>query len=203
MHAFSFRARSPGADVGGGEPSPGADVGGASPVPVQSRCGRGEPSPGADVAGGLWSRRLLSIANSGGRGRTHKLFISAGSRAKSKSCGATSLPVPYCTSLCVPAYHAARDDCRPESSAPPMGRPHLHRDWAHPSHISTGTGLAPPTSAPGLGSRPCTHACTGLSARHSRCRRGEPSPGADVGGVSPVSVQMWAGRAQSRSRCGR
>ena len=24
-------------------------------------------------------------------------------------------------------------------------------------------------------------------------RRGEPSPGADVGGVSPGSVQMWAG----------
>ena len=29
------------------------------------------------------------------------------------------------------------------------------------------------------------------------------SPGADVGGVSPVPVQMWAGRAQSRCRCGR
>ena len=26
-----------------------------------------------------------------------------------------------------------------------------------------------------------------------RCGRGEPSPGADVGGVSPVPVQMWAG----------
>ena len=37
------------------------------------------------------------------------------------------------------------------TSAPGLGlsRPHLHRDWAHPSHICTGTGLAPPTSAPG------------------------------------------------------
>ena len=30
--------------------------------------------------------------------------------------------------------------------------PHLHRDWARPSHICAGTGLAPATSAPGLGS---------------------------------------------------
>jgi hypothetical protein len=36
-----------------------------------------------------------------------------------------------------------------------------------------------------------------------RCGRGEPSPGADVGGVSPVPAQMWAGRAQCRRRCGR
>ena len=31
-------------------------------------------------------------------------------------------------------------------------RPHLRRDWARPSHICTGTGLAAATSAPGLGS---------------------------------------------------
>jgi hypothetical protein len=40
--------------------------------------------------------------------------------------------------------------------------PHLHRDWAHPCHICTGTGRTPPhigtrtahpcMSAPGLGS---------------------------------------------------
>ncbi len=30
-------------------------------------------------------------------------------------------------------------------------------------------------------------------ARHADVGRGEPSPGADVGGVSPVPVQMWAG----------
>jgi hypothetical protein len=33
-----------------------------------------------------------------------------------------------------------------------LALPHLHRDWAHPCHICTGTGLAPVTSAPGLGS---------------------------------------------------
>ena len=50
------------------------------------------------------------------------------------------------------------------ASAPALGSPlpHLHRDWAHPCHVCTGTGLttaaferwtAPnaPTSAPGLG----------------------------------------------------
>jgi hypothetical protein len=36
-----------------------------------------------------------------------------------------------------------------------------------------------------------------------RCGRGEPSLGADVGGVSPVLVQMWAGQARRfRRRCG-
>jgi hypothetical protein len=35
--------------------------------------------------------------------------------------------------------------------APSARRQVLRRDWAHPSHIRTGTGLTPPTSAPGLG----------------------------------------------------
>ena len=30
--------------------------------------------------------------------------------------------------------------------------PHLHRDWAHPYHVRTGTGRTLTTSAPGLGS---------------------------------------------------
>ncbi len=30
----------------------------------------------------------------------------------------------------------------------------------------------------------------------ARCGRGEPSPGGDVGAVSRVPAQMWAGRAQ-------
>jgi hypothetical protein len=36
-----------------------------------------------------------------------------------------------------------------------------------------------------------------------KCGRDEPSPGADAAGASPVPVQMWPGRAQSRCRCGR
>jgi hypothetical protein len=54
--------------------------------------------------------------------------------------------------------------------------PRLPRDWARPSHVCPGTGLAPPTSAPGLGSplprlprdwaRPA-HICTWDCARPS------------------------------------
>ena len=56
-------------------------------------------------------------------------------------------------------------------------------------------------------------ACERGAQPRCRCGGGEPSPGADVAGVSPVPVQMWrgepspgadvAGRAQSRRRCGR
>ena len=37
------------------------------------------------------------------------------------------------------------------SSGRALPLPHLHRHWAHPCRICTGTGLAPPTSAPGPG----------------------------------------------------
>ena len=70
------------------------------------------------------------------------------------------------------------------TSAPGLGSPlpHLHRDWARPCHICTGTGLASATSAWGLGSPlqrlhcagPC-HICTGTgldraAKPHSRHR---------------------------------
>ena len=75
------------------------------------------------------------------------------------------------------------------TSAPGLGSPlpHLHRDWAHPGHICTGTGLTPATSAPGLGSprphlhrdwaRPC-HICTGtgLTPATSAPGLGPPLP---------------------------
>jgi hypothetical protein len=53
--------------------------------------------------------------------------------------------------------------------------PHLHWDWARPCHICTGAGLAPATSAPGLGSplphlRPATSA-PGLSSLLPHLRR--------------------------------
>ena len=48
----------------------------------------------------------------------------------------------------------------------------------------------------------CVQMWQGRGQSRCRCGGGEPSPGADVGGVSPVPVQMWAGRAQSRRRWG-
>jgi hypothetical protein len=52
-------------------------------------------------------------------------------------------------------------------------RPHLRRDWAHPAHICAGTGLAPLTSALGLG-----HICagTGLALPTSAPGLGSPRP---------------------------
>ena len=41
-------------------------------------------------------------------------------------------------------------------------------DWARPFHICTGTGLAPSTSAPGLGSPdPCLHRVHGMAGNRS------------------------------------
>jgi hypothetical protein len=51
----------------------------------------------------------------------------------------------------------------------------------------------PPTSAPGLGS-PRLHRLCRAERRVRTCVHGrESSPGADVGGASPVPVLMWAG----------
>ena len=70
--------------------------------------------------------------------------------------------------------------------------PHLHRDWAHPAHICTGTrlvrtgtGLTPPTSAPGLRSRVAhrhrdwahrCHICTGTGPTLATSAPGLGSP---------------------------
>jgi hypothetical protein len=64
-------------------------------------------------------------------------------------------------------YNAATDVWRAgarATSAPGLGPrlQHLHRDWARPCHICYNrTGLTFYTSAPGLGSPPACHICTG------------------------------------------
>jgi hypothetical protein len=92
--------------------------------------------------------------------------------------------------LVAPPQISRHEVCLP-TSAPGLGLPHLHRDWAHPVHICTGTALTATTSASGVGSplshlccqwtHPClhlhrgwglslpTHICAGTQAR----RRGE------------------------------
>ncbi len=89
--------------------------------------------------------------------------------------------------------------------------PHLRRDWAHPSHICAGTGPKlprPPEAFQSAYFRSAqanfqfvvpaelggSHLCSVRRRRQSRCRCGR--------GVSPVPVQIWEGRAQSRRRCG-
>ena len=89
-----------------------------------------------------------------------------------------------------------RTHCSAATSAAGLGspRPHLRRDWAHPGHICAGTGLTPPTSAPGQGSAAgsVTHEKTLARGRTARWPSAS-GPGGDVGGVSAVLAQMWAG----------
>ena len=76
--------------------------------------------------------------------------------------------VQHATTQCTKGYHNAAAQCK-MANQPRLERtaalrvlcnsrlssgpilPHLHRDWAHPSHFRTETGLTPPTSAPRLG----------------------------------------------------
>ena len=70
--------------------------------------------------------------------------------------------VCVCLFVCL-FVHALRrrlqSACRPSLALGSLGFdscphcPHLHRDWAHPCDICTGTGLTPATFAPGLGAR--------------------------------------------------
>ena len=55
-------------------------------------------------------------------------------------------------------------------------------------HLQVPPALAPPYSPPPLPSPP---SCASVLVLNMG--RGEPSPGADVAGVSPVQVQMWQG----------
>ena len=114
--------------------------------------------------------------------------------ARRESWG-SSLPHLHRDRLDPPCRICTETRLAPATSAPGLGspRPHLRRDWAHPAHIRTGTQVPHVPRAP---------AWLGHARRFPRRRvkdddqptlRGERSPGADVGGVSPVPVQMWAG----------
>jgi hypothetical protein len=85
--------------------------------------------------------------------------------ARSRTTPATS--ARELCARCRTFWHAARSWRRLRRSATAqvlrrlLTPPHRHRDWAHPCHIGTGTGLTPATSAPGLGS-PLPH-CAGTA----------------------------------------
>jgi hypothetical protein len=80
--------------------------------------------------------------------------------------------------------------------------------WDQKGGMGMGMGSAlSAASAPARTTAAAVRPCLAQAAENGpriRCGRGEPSPGADVAGVSPVPpVQMWQGCAQSRRRCGR
>jgi hypothetical protein len=81
------------------------------------------------------------------------------------------------------------------TSAPGLGplQPHLRRDWAHCSHICTGTGPTAATSAPGLGPlQPhlhrdwahCSHICAGTGPTRATSKLGSESR-------FPCRMQHW------------
>ena len=81
-------------------------------------------------------------------------------------------------------------------------RSHLHQDWARPFHICTEAVIPAMQLTRTLHSRFPAHyripTCVATSARllgyATRSDAvAEPSPSADVAGVSPVPVQMWQG----------
>ncbi len=80
------------------------------------------------------------------------------------------------------------------TSAPGLGspRPHLRRDWAHPAHICAGTGALRQRSRGAAQSAVLRARHCGTSAERGPgfSAPASPSPGADVGGVSPVPAQM-------------
>ncbi len=90
----------------------------------------------------LKSRKVaLDAAHDWLRGAEQLKLLKASKRASSRRAGAAH--DPRCERGGIRG--GAGVDRRPVLS-------HLRRDWAHPTHICAGTGLAPPTSAPGLGS---------------------------------------------------
>jgi hypothetical protein len=73
--------------------------------------------------------------------------------------------------------------------------PHLRRDWVHPAHICTGTGLTPATSASGLGpTRPHLHQ-DWVHASHI-CTRTGSTPPTSAPGLGWVHQLLERARAQ-------
>ena len=115
-----------------------------------------------------------------------------------------------CMLCAVAARHASTSTCSLASRTSPVGA-------SSPAVPSTSTSSS--TSALASPCRPYRRAgphcplATADPGRESRgaqsrcrCGGGEPSPGADVAGESPVPVQLWQGRgdvAGAQSRCGR
>jgi hypothetical protein len=69
--------------------------------------------------------------------------------------------------------------------------PHLHREWAHPTHICAGTGLHCATSAPGLGP-PLPHLHRNWAFRAHICKGTGPAP----------AGQLCAGADGATRACG-
>ena len=139
-------------------------------------------------------------------------------RARERECVYVYVCVCVCVCACVRARARARVRIL---SIVPTGRRSFAYSWRRPFYtrrqsITAHAGVDSKRAGrlPRLAHRhEPTHAvaatCASRRLRRSRTNLISEtsdrscSPGADVAGVSPVPVQMWRGRAQSRCRCGR
>jgi hypothetical protein len=128
-----------------------------------------------DVAGVGWCKQH-------GRLMLERTFASTNGNEWTCAPGPTTISSSYSGHQCVlrsclfPAPPAAKE------------RRSTSTCLAHPLHTLT---LAPRTNARSR------HISSGYGPARCTCGRGEPSPGADVAGASPVPVQLLQGRAQS------
>ena len=108
-------------------------------------------------------------------GRTHS--VSRSRICDDLCCSIGSSLAPCAGShvaLCSTACFNYASNVLAQLSVHRVHRLHPHQrqdDWAHPCHICGGTGLTPPTSAPGLGSAPTTSAPDGAAIAAERQRR--------------------------------
>jgi hypothetical protein len=199
---------SPGADVEGDEPSPGADVERDEPSPGAD-VERGEPSTGADVERGEPS------PGAGVEGMSPvlaQMWIDLTRLVPAQMClwkdwahppptSATGLGSPLPTSA--PGLDGLTPANICAGTSWPHPRPHLRRDWAHPCHICTATGLTPPTSAPGLGvpAESCPTVHRGLTPRSAASSERLASSAGSAADRSTCSTPIWHVTAGSVARC--
>jgi hypothetical protein len=159
----------------------------------------GAPRP--DVAVGAGAGRT---APSAGAAPTRPGVDEPGPAATNAPGLGPAIPPPPCRAMVEPLRrvagarpttrrpHVHRDWARPCHLSTGTGapRPHLHRDWAHPAHICAGIGFTPPTSAHRLGSprphlhwdwAPPAHICIGICPL---CRRADACGKAATGARS-------------------
>ena len=182
-------------------PSPGADVG---PVPVQmwaqSRCRRrrGAPRPDqctkASGAGGPYrtaspsSTALLSQPHACRRQRRYvcvRLRVRVRGRRRALRVHACEVRAPTRSACSRAQPRHSTDGCLP------AGRAGGAACLAY-GHV-VGRGVVVQLLVPLLDEVCVRLADPEVGRSRRRCGRGEPSPSADVGGVSPVPAQMWAG----------
>ncbi len=178
------------ADVTMGEPRPGADVAGGA----QSRCRCGLSASAQPIGSAMFHDRCGSQAQEQGRGASERIRTGrAGGEAHTLqkprrwSC---RLELPACASPAAAANHRTLR-APPEPICSAAARTLLLCSRAAKA-VMHGALRDPVGAWHGAPQGKNVRLMPGSRAQPwHRCGRAEPSPSADVAGVSPVLVQMW------------